>query len=192
MVEEKQDEPGKPGDWISGLLFGTAFGFLLHKAGVSDYNVLIGALRLTDLTVLRVIISAILVGSIIIYVLGKFGMVRPHIKPTHYANNIIGGLVFGVGFGLWGYCPGTGAAALGQGSWDAAWGIFGMVIGSYVYALTTPKLKKMASIGDRGKLIIPELIHINPGVFIIITSIIFVLFLMYIHQYQASSFLKRL
>jgi uncharacterized membrane protein YedE/YeeE len=129
---------------------------------------------------MRVILSAILVGSIIIYILEKLGMVRPHIKPTHYANNIIGGLIFGVGFGLWGYCPGTGAAALGQGSWDAAWGILGMVIGSYVYALTSPKLKKMARIGDRGKVIVPELIHMNPGVFIIITSIIFVLFLMYI------------
>jgi hypothetical protein len=184
MVDAKQDKPRKPGEWISGLLFGTVFGFLLHKAGVSDYNVLIGALRLTDLTVMRVIISAILVGSIILYVLGKFGMVRPHIKPTHYANNIIGGLVFGVGFGLWGYCPGTGAAALGQGSWDAAWGIFGMIIGSYVYALTAPKLKKMANTGDRGKLTVPELIHINPSVFIVITSIIFVLFLMSIHPYQ--------
>jgi len=184
MVGTKQDKPGKLGNWTSGLLFGIAFGFLLHKAGVSDYNVLIGALRLTDLTVIRVIISAILVGSIAIYVLGTFGMVRPHTKPTHYASNIIGGLVFGVGFGLWGYCPGTGAAALGQGSWDAAWGILGMVIGSYVYALTTPKLKQLERIGDRGKLIVPELIHINPGVFIIITSIIFVLFLMYIHQYR--------
>jgi uncharacterized membrane protein YedE/YeeE len=184
MVEAKQDKPSKLGNWISGLLFGIAFGFLLHKAGVSDYNVLMGVLRLTDLTVIRVIISAILVGSIVIYVLGKFGMVRPHIKPTHYASNIIGGLIFGVGFGLLGYCPGTGSAALGQGSWDAIWGIFGMVIGSYVYALTTPNLKKLASIGDRGKLIAPELIHIKPGVFIIITSIIFVLFLAYIHQYQ--------
>ena len=184
MGEAKQDEPGKLGDWISGLLFGIAFGFLLQKAGVSDYNVLIGVLRLTDLTVIRVILSAILVGSIAIYVLGKFGMVRAHTKPTHYLSNTIGGLIFGVGFGLWGYCPGTGAAALGQGSWDAAWGILGMVIGSYVYALTTPNMKKLARIGDRGKLIVPELIHIKPGVFIIVTSIIFVLFLMYIHQYQ--------
>lgn len=180
MLREKQDQPDKLGNWSSGLLFGVAFGFLLHKAGVSDYNVLIGALRLTDLTVMRVMISAILVGSIMIYMLGKFGMARPHIKPTQYANNIIGGLVFGVGFGLWGYCPGTGAAALGQGSWDAAWGIFGMVIGSYVYALTIPKLKKMASLGDRGKLIVPERIHIHSGVFIIITSMIYVLFLMYV------------
>lgn len=180
MVEAKQDELGKLGDLISGLLIGIAFGFLLQKAGVSDYNVLIGTLRLTDLTVVRVIISAILFGSIIIYALGKFGMVRSHIKPTHYVNNIIGGLVFGVGFGLWGYCPGTGAAALGQGSWDAAWGILGMVIGSYVYALTTLKLKKMASIGAMGKLIVPELIHIHSGVFIIMTSIIFILVLMYI------------
>jgi len=184
MVEAKQGGLGKRGDWISGLLFGIAFGFLLQKAGVSDYNVLIGALRLTDLTVIRVILSAILVGSIIIYVLGKFGMVRPHIKPTHYASNIIGGLIFGVGFGLWGYCPGTGAAALGQGSWDAGWGIFGMVIGSYIYALTASNFKKMSGVGDRGKLSVPELIHINPSIFIIVTSIIFVLFLMYIHQYQ--------
>lgn len=177
MIAEKQDKPSKLENWTSGLLFGIAFGFLLHKAGVSDYNVLIGALRLTDFTVMRVIISAILVGSVLIYVLGKFGMARPHIKPTHYANNIIGGLLFGVGFGLWGYCPGTGAAALGQGSWDAAWGILGMVIGSYIYALTASKLKKMASIGDKGKLTVPGLIHINPGVFIIIITIIFVLFL---------------
>ena len=184
MVEAKQNEPSKLGDWISGLLFGIAFGFLLQKAGVSDYNVLIGALRLTDLIVIRVIVSAILVGSIAIYVLGKFGMVRPHTKPTHYASNIIGGLIFGVGFGLWGYCPGTGAAALGQGSWDAVCGIFGMLIGSYIYALTAPNMKKLASIGDRGKLIVPELIHMNPGVFVIITSIIFVLFLAYIQQYQ--------
>ena len=184
MVEAKEDEPGKLGDWISGLLFGIAFGFLLQKAGVSDYNVLIGALRLTDLTVIRVILSAILVGSIAIYVLGKFGMVRPHTKPTHYASNIIGGLIFGVGFGLCGYCPGTGAAALGQGSWDAFWGIFGMVIGSYIYAITGPNMKNLASIGNRGKLTVPKLIHINPGVFIIITSIIFALFLAYIHQYQ--------
>ena len=181
MLRTKQDNPSKLGNLTSGLLFGIAFGFLLHKAGVSDYNILIGALRLTDLTVIRVIISAILVGSIIIYVLGKLGLVRPHVKPTHYANNIVGGLVFGVGFGLWGYCPGTGAAALGQGSWDAAWGIFGMVIGSYIYALTAPNFKKLSRVGDRAKLTVPQLIHINPGIFIIITSIIFVLFLMYIH-----------
>ncbi len=184
MVETKQDKQGKLGNWISGLLFGIAFGFLLQKAGVLDYNVLIGVLRLTDFTVIRVILSAILVGGIAIYVLRKFGMVRAHTKPTHYASNIIGGLIFGVGFGLLGYCPGTGAAALGQGSWDAAWGILGMVIGSYIYALATPNMKKLASIGDRGKLTVPELIHIKPGVFIIVTSIIFVLLLMWLPQYR--------
>jgi uncharacterized protein len=183
MDEVKQDKPDILRKRISGLLFGMAFGFLLQKAGVSDYDVLIGALRLTDLTVMRVILSAILFGSIAIYVLGKFGMARPHTKPTNYASNIMGGLIFGLGFGLWGYCPGTGAAALGQGSWDAAWGIFGMFIGSYIYALATPTLKKLASIGDRGKLTVPELTHINPGVYIIITSIMITLLLVYIHQY---------
>jgi len=52
-----------------------------------------------------------------------------HIKPTRYAANIIGGLLFGVGFGLLGYCPGTGAAALGQGNWDVIAGIIDRMAG---------------------------------------------------------------
>jgi hypothetical protein len=62
------------------------------------------------------------------------GLVKLHVKPTRYAANILGGLVFGVGFGLLGYCPGTGAAALGQGNWDALAGIVGLMTGSYLFA----------------------------------------------------------
>ena len=57
-----------------------------------------------------------------------------HVLLLRYAANIIGGLVFGVGFGLIGYCPGTRAAALGQGNWDAISGIAGLMIGSFLFA----------------------------------------------------------
>ena len=96
---------------FAGLSFGIIFGFLLQKGGVADYEVLIGALRLTDSTVFTVILTAIVVGSVASAVLRRFGLARAHPKPTHYASNIVGGLLFGVGFGLLGYCPGTGAAA---------------------------------------------------------------------------------
>ena len=75
-------------------------------------------------------LSAILVGMVGIYALRAVGLVKLHVKPTRYAANVIGGLIFGVGFALAAYCPGTGAAALGQGNLDAIAVMLGMVVGS--------------------------------------------------------------
>ena len=108
-----------------GLLFGVVFGFLLQKGGVAKYHVLLGVLLLEDFTVIKVMLSAIVVGMLGVFTLHAMGLVELHIKPTRYAANILGGLLFGVGFALMGYCPGTGAAALGQGNYDAIAGSSG-------------------------------------------------------------------
>ncbi len=157
---------------IAGLLFGVAFGFLLQKGGVADYGVLIGALRLTDPTVFQVILTAILVGSITSALLRRYGLAKAHPKPARYASNVIGGLVFGAGFGLLGYCPGTGAAALGQGSWDAAFGMVGLIIGSYVYAVTAATWKGIDRISDHGHVTIPMLVRLPQVVVIGGSSIV--------------------
>ena len=99
---------------IAGAIFGLAFGFLLQKGGVGKYNVLIGQLLLQDWTVVKIILTAIVVGMIGVFTLHHFAKVNLHIKPTHIGANIIGGLLFGVGFALTGYCPGTAAVA----HWD--------------------------------------------------------------------------
>jgi uncharacterized membrane protein YedE/YeeE len=97
------------------------------------------------------------------------GLVKLHVKPTRYAGNIVGGLIFGVGFGLLGYCPGTGAAALGQGNWDAIAGIAGLMIGSYLFAEASGWLDKtLMKVGDRGKLMLPELVGLRLPVFLVI------------------------
>ena len=111
-----RQEPGQGVQLALGLLFGIAFGFLLQKGGVAKYHILIGVLLLEDFTVVRVMISAIVVGMIGVFVMHRLGWVELHLKPTRYGANILGGLIFGVGFGLIGYCPGTGAAAVGQGN----------------------------------------------------------------------------
>ena len=99
---------------ILGAAFGVAFGYLLQKGGVAKYHVLVGMLLLEDFTVAKVMLTAILVGSVGVFGLHALGLVKLHIKPTRYAANVLGGLLFGVGFALIGYCPGTGAAALGK------------------------------------------------------------------------------
>jgi uncharacterized membrane protein YedE/YeeE len=152
-----------------GLLFGLLFGFLLQKGGVAKYHILLGALLLEDFTVVKVMLTAIIVGCIGIFSLQALGLVKLHVKPTRFAANIVGGLVFGVGFALIGYCPGTGAAALGQGNWDAIAGIFGLMLGSYLFAELSGWLgKTLMKVGDRGKLMLPEVVGVKRPVFLLV------------------------
>jgi hypothetical protein len=161
---------------VLGLLFGIIFGFLLQKGGVAKYHILMGVLLLEDFTVVKVMVSAIVVGMLGIYTMHQLGLVQYHIKPTRYAANAVGGLVFGVGFGLLGYCPGTGAAALGQGNYDAIAGIVGLMAGSYLYAEASGMLKRtLESWGDRGTLTIPELIGApTAGVILVLAPLLIV------------------
>jgi len=116
--KQKKFQPDTAKQLMLGLFFGTIFGFLLQKGGVAQYEVLMGALFLTDLTVMKIMLTAIATGMIGIFSLHALGLIELHVKHTRYAANIMGGLIFGLGFGLLGYCPGTGAAALGQGNYD--------------------------------------------------------------------------
>ncbi len=154
---------------LLGALFGVVFGFLLQKGGVAKYHVLLGVLLLEDFTVVKVMLTAIVVGSIGVFGLHSLGLVKLHIKPTRYAANIIGGLLFGVGFALLGYCPGTGAAALGQGNWDAIAGVLGLMAGSYLFAECSAWLgKTVMKWGDRGKLMLPEFFGMRLSMFLLI------------------------
>ena len=142
---------------------------MLQKGGVAKYHILIGVLLLEDFTVIKVMLTAIIVGCIGIFSMYAMGLVKLHVKPTRYAANIFGGLIFGVGFGLLGYCPGTGAAALGQGNWDALAGIVGLMTGSYLFAEASGWLgKTLMKIGDRGKLMLPEVVGLRLSTFLII------------------------
>jgi len=146
---------------LAGLIFGLAFGFLLQKGGVGKFNVLLGQLLLQDFTVAKVMITAIAVGMIGILTLQRYGKVNLHLKPTRIGANAIGGLVFGVGFALLGYCPGTAAAALGQGSWDALFGMGGLIAGSWIFAeLSGWSKRTVETWGDLGKVILPDLLRL--------------------------------
>jgi uncharacterized protein len=126
---------------IKAALFGAIFGFLLQKGGVTKYHVLIGQLRLEDFTVIKVMLSAIITAMIGHRILLKKNQVKTHIKPFQPLANIGGGIIFGAGFALAGFCPGTGAAALGQGDFETIFYIVGMLVGSYLYAESSSYLE---------------------------------------------------
>lgn len=170
--QDEKDAPGKPDSLPQlalGFIFGIVFGFLLQKGGVARYEVLMGQFFFTDFTVIKVMLTAIVVGMVGIFSMRALGLVKLHVKPTRYASNITGGLLFGVGLGLLGYCPGTSAAALGQGYYDALPGIVGLMVGSYFYAETSDYLSvTIRRIGSRGRIMLPDLIGMRVTVFLVV------------------------
>ncbi len=171
---EKPEPPFAGGfELITGAIFGLGFGFLLQKGGVGKFNILIGQLLLQDFTVAKIMLTAIVVGMLGVFGLHHFAKVNLHIKPTRIGSNVIGGLFFGAGFALIGYCPGTAAAALGQGSWDALFGMAGLVAGSWIFAEFSGALKKtVQKWGDMGKVLVPDLMHSPRGIFVVIVAIL--------------------
>ncbi|PKO31267.1 MAG: YeeE/YedE family protein [Betaproteobacteria bacterium HGW-Betaproteobacteria-7] len=164
--------PGKadsPRQLVLGLAFGIVFGFLLQKGGVAKYEVLMGQFLLNDFTVIKVMLTAIVVGMLGIFSLRALGLVELHVKPARYAANIAGGLLFGVGLGVLGYCPGTGIVALGQGNYDAIAGILGLLAGSYIYAETSGYLgSTIEKIGNRGGIMLPDVLGVRLAVFLVL------------------------
>ena len=149
---------------VLGLGTGILFGFLLQKGGVTDYEVIMGPLRLTDFTVVKVMMSAVITGMVGVHGLRVLGMVRLHPKPGSWGSVVPGGLLFGVGFGLLGYCPGTMAGAAGEGRLDAlTGGITGVLLGAWLFALLYPRLQKtLLNRGDFGEMTFPTLLGTDP------------------------------
>jgi hypothetical protein len=91
-----------------------------------------------------------------------------NLKATSIGGQVFGGLIFGVGWGLLGYCPGTAGGALGEGRLDALWGIFGMIAGGGIYAVVYPWLKaNILSIGNLGKITVPGLLGVSHWIIVL-------------------------
>lgn len=151
-----------------GLAIGIAFGFLLQKGGVSRYDIIMGQLLLVDFTVLKLMFTAIVVGTIGIHAMRAAGLVRLHTWRGPMNGIIAGGLIFGVGFAVLGYCPGGSMAALGQGSLDALFGILGILAGTWVYAVSYPKIvSSFLGKGVPRHDTLPEALGVSPWILII-------------------------
>jgi len=147
---------------LAGLITGVLFGFFLQKGRVLRYDKQLAALRLQDMTIIKFMLSSVLVGMVGVYLLHDLGLAKLSVKATILGGTILGGLTFGLGWGLIGYCPGTSVGALGEGRWDAVWGIAGMVAGAALYAESFPFIKAtVLTWGDLGKITIPQLLGIN-------------------------------
>jgi len=152
---------------LYGLVTGMLFGFLLQRAQVLRYDKQLGALRFMDMTIVKFMLSSVLVAMSGIYLLLDLGLVQLAVKPAILGGVVIGGLVFGIGWALLGYCPGTSMGAVGEGRLDGVWGVAGMLAGAALYAEAYPGLKAtVLAWGNLGRLTLPQVLGISHWIII--------------------------
>jgi uncharacterized membrane protein YedE/YeeE len=171
---------------LLGLLTGFLFGFFLQKGRVSDRRVILGQFLLRDFTVMKIMMTAILVGGVGVYAMHAAGWVELAVKPAHLVSIIAGGLIFGPAMVLLGYCPGTAVAAAGEGKPDAWWGLLGMTVVAAVYAEFDTACGRLRSMADLGPATLPTLTGIPAYVWSAGLVIFAVLFFRWIDSRTAA------
>src|SRR5258708_213060 len=138
-------------DVLVALTMGFCFGWVLDKGGLNRYYKIANVFRFTDLTVLRFMMSGVLVGIVGIYTLKAFGLVElTAVTATAPLGNFVGGLIFGVGMALAGLCPGTAVSGAARGQLDYLIpGLLGFVVGGLIFGLayTTPLIQWLVMTG---------------------------------------------
>ena len=121
---------------LYGLLVGVAMGALIQRVGASSPRLIARNLRLENLSIIKFMATTIGVGTLGVYLLGALGVpMHLDVKPTYVLGVLAGGLIFGVGFAVGGYCPGTCVVGAGEGRRDALWAILGGLAGAFAFTL---------------------------------------------------------
>jgi uncharacterized protein len=150
----------------SALGLGIAFGWCLERAGLGSAPKLMGQFTLRDMTVLKVMFSAIVTAVLGLFWLSWLGVVdlaRIAVPPTFIGPQLVGGAVFGAGMALAGLCPGTSCVAAATGRLDGltvAVGFFAGVLGA---GLALPMMSSFYESGARGAVALPAALGVAQG-----------------------------
>lgn len=160
------------------LVIGVGFGFFLEKAGFSNAKKLVGVFYLYDMAVIKVMFTAVVTamfGLVIIGAVGLLDISQLYIEPTNYWAAGIGGLIFGAGFVIGGYCPGTSVVGASIGKIDALFFMLGIFISSYIYAEFFNELDQWISSKAVGELTLGDVTGLGSvwwvGIFVMILAV---------------------
>lgn len=139
---------------------GIVFGFALEKSRVFEPGIIVGQMQLRNFVMLKVFLTAVATGAVVLAALNAFGFVKLQPKAALYAADAVGGLILGAGIALAGACPGTTLAQIVAGYRDTLFTLAGGIVGAVAFSYLQPALDKpFLSLGD-GKLLVSDLIGI--------------------------------
>jgi hypothetical protein len=168
--------------WL-GLITGIGFGALLQQGRVLRFEKQVGAMLLRDMTIMKFMMSAILVGMVGVHLAVGSGLAQLSPKATQIGANVAGGILFGLGWAIMGFCPGTSVGAVAEGRWHALFAIAGMIVGAALYAEAYPYLeKKLLMIGGLGKLTLPGVLGMSAWAVIPSLGVLFILIFVFFEK----------
>lgn len=153
------------------VVLGFGFGFVLERAGFGSARKLTAVFYFYDMAVVKVMFTAIVTAMAGLWLLsgaGALDLAELYVEPTNYAGAAIGGLIFGTGFVIGGYCPGTAVAACATGRLDAAAFLTGMLGGVYLFAEIFQNVDRWARATARGEITLPSLTGLPMGWFVLL------------------------
>jgi uncharacterized membrane protein YedE/YeeE len=170
--------PIHPDTWISytfAILSGFGFGFVLERAGFGSSKKLAAQFYLRDMTVLKVMFTAIvtaMLGIVLLRAAGVLDFDALYVNPTSMGPQVVGGLIFGAGFVVGGYCPGTSIVAAVTGKLDAVVFLAGAGAGVLVFAGAYDKIGAFATSGANQRILLTDWLHLSFGVVALLVTLL--------------------
>lgn len=149
------------------LLIGIGFGFALERAGLGSARKLVAQFYGRDLTVLKVMFTALLVAMLGVFWLARFGFLdleALYVPATYLGPQAVGALIFGAGLILAGLCPGTACVSAASGRIDGVFVLLGIFTGMLGAGFIAERFAGFYVSGARGAWSLPELFDLPYGV----------------------------
>lgn len=162
---------GKIGGYLVFLLIGMGFGAVLEMSGFGDSRKLAAQFYFKDLTVLKVMFTAIIVAMVLIFAFSALGLLdfnQLYVNPTYLWPGIIGGLIMGIGFIVGGFCPGTSIVALSTLKIDGIFFAFGVAFGAFTFSETVSIFAGFHNSSYMGRFTLPELFGAPAGLIVLL------------------------
>ena len=157
---------GQGGTYFVYLLIGMAFGATLESAGFGNSKKLAAQFYFKDLTVFKVMFTAIIVAMTLVFLSSAIGLLDYNlvwVPPTYLWPGIVGGLVMGVGFIVGGFCPGTSLVAAATGKVDGVFFVLGALVGIFLFGETVSQFAVFFESSFMGRFTLPELFGLSYG-----------------------------
>lgn len=172
---------------IIGFLIGCAFGAILYLGGATSYRRIMGTLLLRDMWIIKLMATAIGVGSLGVYLLDFSNMANMSIKPAYIWGVALGGAIFGIGWAISGYCPGTCVVGTSEGKKDAMFTLLGALVGAFIFSIFYPAIEAtLIANANFGALTMESILGVS-GIYLAIPfsmALIFVAFFVLKDQYN--------
>ncbi len=153
------------------LLVGVGFGAVLEMSGFGDSRKLAGQFYLKDMTVLKVMFTAIIVAMVLIFSFSAMGLLdfsRVFVNPTYLWPGIIGGIIMGFGFIIGGFCPGTSLVAASTLKIDGMFFLGGVTFGIFLFGETVSLFQDFFNSSYMGRFILPQLFQTSTGLVVLL------------------------